>query len=74
MSRGFISDNLRDLLEELRIRMHMDMTEEMGIPRLDPFHIEELDLEPILNELVYFDFNLIPHMDKTFLNVVSSYK
>lgn len=52
MSRGFINNNLLDLLEELRIRMHMDMSEELGIPRLDPFSVEELDLAPILNELV----------------------
>ncbi len=52
MSRGFINQNLLDLLEELRIRMHMDMSEELGIPRLDPFSIDEIDLEPILNELV----------------------
>lgn len=52
LSRGFINNNLLDLLEELRIRMHMDMSEELGIPRMDPFFIEELNLEPILNELV----------------------
>lgn len=52
MSRGFINNNLLDLLEELRIRMHMDMSEELGIPRLDPFFIEELDLGPIFTELV----------------------
>ncbi|KAG4070987.1 hypothetical protein HA402_001424 [Bradysia odoriphaga] len=50
-SRGFINNNLLDLLEELRIRMHMDMSEELGIPRLDPFLIAELDLEPILNDI-----------------------
>lgn len=32
--------------------MHMDMTEELGIPRLDPLSIDELDLSPILNEFV----------------------
>lgn len=52
-NRGFINNNLRDLLEELRIRMHMDMSEELGIPRLDPFFIDELDLDPLLNELVH---------------------
>ncbi|KAJ6642544.1 hypothetical protein Bhyg_07496, partial [Pseudolycoriella hygida] len=51
VSRGFINNNLRDLLEELRIRMHMDMSEEMGIPRLDPFLVEELDMGPILNDV-----------------------
>lgn len=61
MSRGFINQNLLDLLEELRIRMHMDMSEELGIPRLDPFSIDEIDLEPILNELV--DLN-ISHVSK----------
>lgn len=53
MNRGFINNNLLELLEELRIRMHMDMTEELGIPRLDPLFIDELDLSPILNEFVY---------------------
>lgn len=52
MSRGFINNNLLDLLEELRLRMHMDMSEALGIPRLDPFFMDELNLEPILNELV----------------------
>lgn len=52
MSSGFIKNNLLELLEELRIRMHMDMTEELGISRLDPFFIEELDFEPIWDELV----------------------
>lgn len=36
--------NIRDILEELRIRMHMDMTEEMGIPALDPFEMDRIHL------------------------------
>lgn len=52
ISRGFINNNLLALLEELRIRMHMDMSEELGIPRLDPFFVDALDLGPVFNELV----------------------
>lgn len=36
--------NIRAILEELRIRMHMDMTEELGIPALDPMEIDRLHL------------------------------
>lgn len=41
-----MGDNIREILEELRIRMHMNMTESMGIPRLDPFTISEVSIDP----------------------------
>lgn len=37
-----MGDNLRGILEELRLRMHMNMTEELGIPALDPFEVDSL--------------------------------
>lgn len=40
-----IGDNMRAMLEELRIRMHMDMTDSVGIPRLDPFTMELLEVD-----------------------------
>lgn len=52
MNRELINQNLLDLFEKIRMRMDIDMTEDLGIPLLDPFFIEELDLEPIFNELV----------------------
>lgn len=32
----------RDFLEQFRLRMHMDMTDSLGIPRLDPFTMDSL--------------------------------
>lgn len=40
-----MGDNISNLLEKLRDRMHMDMTETMGIPRLDPFTTDSLNLD-----------------------------
>lgn len=37
---------MKELLEELRARMHMDMTDTLGIPRLDPFSIDNLQINP----------------------------
>lgn len=40
-----MGDNIRGIMEELRLRMHMDMTEELGIPALDPFEVDSLLLD-----------------------------
>lgn len=40
-----MGDNIRNLLEQLRDRMHMDMTDSIGIPRLDPFTADSLVLD-----------------------------
>lgn len=38
-------DKINHLLEELRARMHMDMSDTLGIPRLDPFTVDFLHLD-----------------------------
>lgn len=43
-----MGDNIRNIFEKLRARMHMDMTETMGIPRLDPFTADSLVLDSSL--------------------------
>lgn len=50
-----MGDNIREFLEELRIRMHMDMTDTMGIPRLDPFTIDSLELDQNLASAIGLD-------------------
>lgn len=40
-----MGDNIRNMLEQLRSRMHMNMTDTMGIPRLDPFTADSLVLD-----------------------------
>lgn len=44
-TRSVMGDNINRLLEKFRDRMHMDMTETMGIPRLDPFTADSLLLD-----------------------------
>lgn len=43
--RSVMGDNIRSLLEKIRERMHMDMMDTMGIPRLDPFTADSLVLD-----------------------------
>lgn len=43
--------NIRKILDDLRDRMHMDMTETMGIPRLDPLTIDRLKINEEDTEL-----------------------
>lgn len=40
-----MGDNIRMFFEKLRDRMHMDMTDTIGIPRLDPFTTDRLEFD-----------------------------